>query len=420
MTICDVPAEMAVLGSMLESPRAIDTVTAILDPEDYYQPRHEQIHRVIVECHDAGMPTDTIAIADALRKANVRVEPLYLTELTGAVTVAAAVSHWAGIVRRKADLRRVHATGARMQQLAAEAATEDADRVLDEARRMLDTGGRDADTISTIAADLADMVDGFERGHAAGIDTPWPDLTRVLAGLQPGKVYVVAARPGVGKSLMVQAIASHIAGRFGRPVFWASVEMSRHEVWSRVIAAHANIPLDRLIKSSLDEDHWQRLQRVTPILNALPITLDDAGMQTLTSIRRGARELARKHGPLGLVAVDYLQIVTPRDGRAGRQEQVAEMSRGMKVLARELDVPLVLLSQLNRNPEGRADKRPTLADLRESGAIEADADVVLLLHRPDDESQHGLAAIVAKNRSGPLTTVDLWLRGDVCRIESAA
>ncbi len=417
-TLCDLAAEMAVLGSMLDTPRAIDDVTRVLDPSDYYQPRNEQLHRLIVAEYDAGRPTDPTSILEATRRAELRgVDGVYLVELIGAVTVSAAASHWAGIVRRYADLRRVHEAGVRMQQMATEAATEDADRVLDEARRILDTGARDHGTIGTIADDLPALIDSFEAGVSGGADTPWPDLTSVLAGLQPGSVYVVAARPGVGKSLMAQALAVHVARR-GRPVFWASVEMRRSEVWQRVVAAQTGVPLDALRKARLSEQHWDRVRVAEPILRSLPIVVDDAGTQTLTSIRRGARDTARRSGPLGLLVVDYLQITTPRDPRVARQEQVAEMSRGMKMLARELDVPVVLLSQLNRNPEARADKRPSLGDLRESGAIEADADVVILLHRPDD-AEHALSAIVAKNRSGAQATVDLWLRGDICRIESA-
>ncbi len=415
--IADVPAEMAVLGSMMESGKAIDQVTRILDPRDYYQARHEVIHRAIVDLHDAGQPTDATSVRDALRRAEARIDPVYLTELLAAVTVTTAAGHWAGIVRRYADLRRVHDAGVRMQQMAAEASTDDADQVLDEARHLLDVGARDHGTIATIADDLPALIDGFERGTARGTDTPWPDLTRNLAGLQPGAVYVVAARPGQGKSLMAQALAVH-CGRRGKPVFWASVEMRRSEVCSRVVAAQAGVPLEHLRKAALNEYQWDLIRAAEPILRSLPIVVDDASTQTLTSIRRGAREAARKHGPLGLLVVDYLQITTPRDHRAARQEQVAEMSRGIKVLARELDAPVVLLSQLNRNPEARADKRPSLGDLRESGAIEADADVVLLLHRPDN-AEFALQAIVAKNRSGPLATVDLWMRGDVCRIESA-
>jgi replicative DNA helicase len=228
---------------------------------------------------------------------------------------------------------------------------------------------------------------------------------------------VVGARPGVGKSLLAVNVAANVTERFGRAVYMSSLEMSRKEVTQRILSAHARVDLKRLEDGKLTDSDWKAVSESSMAMESWPLYIDDSTPQTVATIRANVRDLSRKT-TVAVVIVDYLQLLTPRDRRAPREQQVAEMSQGLKALAREQNVCVIAIASLNRGMTGRADKRPLLTDLRESGSIESDADLVVLMHRPDDESPD-LEVIVAKQRNGPLGECRLQLQGHYARLVSA-
>ena len=262
------------------------------------------------------------------------------------------------------------------------------------------------------------MIDIAERGESPALSTGWPDLDRVITGLAPGRLVVVGSRPGVGKSLMGTNLALEFAHQHKHAVLIASIEMPRTEVVQRLVAAHARVNLTSLSTGRVAEDHWQRIRTHYDEIDALPITIEDGAEQTVTSIRAAAREVARERGDLALIVVDYLQLMRASDSRVNRAEQIGEMSRGLKVLARETGACVVAMAQVNREGTRHGDGRPRMTDLRESGSIEADADQVILLHRPSEETPE-VEVIVDKNRWGPKGMATLYIQGHYARLASA-
>lgn len=414
----DDAAEQATLGCALASKTVLREIADIITPADFYSPIHEQIFAAALRLDSQGRSVDPLTVAALMESEKIKgFDRLYLAELVGGVNVASNGAHYAGIVADKATRRRlVEVATAIAQQATSGRDTAD---TTEDARARLDqlTAGYRSDT-STFADVLPTVIDSIERGASAGDPTGWPDLDHLINGWQPGHLYVIAARPGVGKSILGLQAASYMWEAHGKATFFASLEMTRHELVTRQIASHARVPLSALIAGGdrVREDDWARVGLAHSKLQTSKIEISDEGRQTLGTIRSGARRLAHQQ-PLGMVVIDYLQLLTPRDHRLPREQQVAEMSRNAKLLAKELAVPVLLLSQLNRASEARPDRRPALSDLRESGAIEQDANVVLLMYQPDRENDaDNIDLLVAKNRSGPQGDIELFRQGHYARL----
>ncbi|RMH69675.1 MAG: replicative DNA helicase, partial [Actinomyces sp.] len=329
---------------------------------------------------------------------------------------------YARIIHERHTLRRLIEVANRISEIGY-SRPDDVVKAVDEAENMIFqvAQGRDIDTLVDIR-DLLDItLDSIEkrvenRGRVTGTPTGFVDLDDLLSGLQPNALVIVGARPSMGKTAFALGLAAHAAVREGRPVLLFSLEMSHLEITQRLLAAEANVDAKGLRDGDLDESDWTRISKALGRLSDAPIWIDDNPNLTVMEIRAKARRLQSKVGSLGMVVVDYLQLMTGRSSAENRQVEVAEISRGLKILARELECPVVGLSQLSRNLESRQDKRPILADLRESGSIEQDADVVMFIYRdevyhPGDPETEGKAEIiVAKHRSGPTGTIELaWL-----------
>lgn len=385
-----------------------------LDPADFLEPKHETIWRASTE---VGPDLTAIRIhLNAGPEATNDLLDLYARNWV----LPGNAQTLADRIRDNANRRRVRATAIRLLQQAD--SDLDVTSLIEAGRHQL---GAIADTQPTTTATPPDLLPTvfaqLESGTPRGLSLPWPDLNEPLQGLQPGRLYVIGARPGVGKSMLGQNTAEHFAETHKQTVAYFSLEMSANEVMLRMLAHQSGVDSTKLqagAKRILTQD-WEKLAMANTTLLEMPIHIVDAATQTTGDINAHCQRIRQTHG-LGLVVVDYLQLITPRDRAVNREQQVADATRQLKILAKELDVPVLLLSQLRRPEPGQASKRPGLTDLRESGAIEQDADVVIILHQPDpDNEPWALDAHVAKNRSGQLGMAQLLLAGHVASIRSS-
>lgn len=421
----DVDAERAVLGALMWDARLVDDMADTLTGDDFWQPAHEAVWHTIVDLHRDGHTPDPITVAAELERRqqlDLAGGRLALAEMTEAAIPANAPDH-ALVVQERAVQRRTMQAAARIRDLASRGGNPQA--LVDASRAALDALDPSIPArTASIAEVLPAVVDGIGDETVAGLPTPWPDLNDAIGGLQAGRVYTIGARPGVGKSLVGQALAVHWSATHRRRVLLATCEMPAREVTLRMLSADSQVFHGKLVSGALTQVDEQAVARSVLRMRDSHQLLEvcDEPTQSVASIRQQARALA-KRGQLGLVVVDYLQLLEPPpSGRRdrNREQEVAQVARGFKRLAMELDVPVVLMSQLNRQMGVRADKRPTLFDLRESGAIEQDSDVVLLLHEPDpDGAPNELELIVAKQRGGSLTSIRLLRRGWVSSIGSS-
>ena len=411
----DVAAEQSVLGAMLLSRNAVDPAMDVLQARDFYRPSHEQIFDVVVDLHGRGEPADAITVAAELQRrgdlARVGGAP-YLHTLVAGVPTAASVNYYAAIVREKAVLRRLVEVGTRIQQIGYDQTGEVADLVDQAQAAVLDVdGAKGADDYRSMADLMPQAIQEIEDiasrdGEMAGVESGFPELDAYTTGFRPGQMVVVAARPGVGKSTIGLDFvrAASIKGDTPSAIF--SLEMTAAEIAMRLLSAEAKVSISHMRGGSVNKFDWDAISRTMPRVMSAPIVIDDSPNMTMPEIRSKARRIQKEHG-LGLVVIDYLQLMTSGKRVENRQVEVSEFSRQMKLLAKELEVPIIAISQLNRGSEQRTDKTPQLSDLRESGSIEQDADMVMLLHRPDmqgggESDRPGEADIIlAKNRSGP-------------------
>lgn len=414
----DLDAEQSVLGGMLLSKDAIGEVTELLTPHAFYKPAHETIYRAIIDLYAKGEPADPITVSNQLTKTGELDKvggATYVHHLVNAVPTAANAEYYAEIVHEYAVLRGLVGAGTRIVQLGY-GGRDDLEAVKDAASAELTAALADRDTsqAAAIGDDYDTYLDELENRRNAdqvtGIPTGFADLDMLTHGLHPGQVIIVAARPAVGKSTLALDFARSAAIRHGRPSAFFSLEMSRREIQDRTLSAEARIGLHHIRSGQLTDDDWTKAARVIERVTAAPLYIDDTASSTVTQIKARCRRLQQRHG-LDLVVVDYLQLLTSGLRRIeNRQLEVSDMSRSLKLLAKELQVPVVVLSQLNRGPEHRTDKKPILADLRESGSLEQDADMVILLHREDAYDKESprsgeVDLIIAKHRNGPTATI---------------
>lgn len=411
-------AEQAVLGTMLMSKQALESGVSSLASRHFYQPRHSEIFEAIVRLEAERTPVDAISVAEDMQRAGTLHKsggPLYLHELISLVSVTADVDHYIEIIRDNWDRRMLSDIGMQIRDMAD--SPKPSDELIEDARSLLDHPREGLSKAISMQDLMGEVIESIENGQIAGLNTPWPDLNAYIQGLQPGRVYVVAARPAVGKSLIGQALSIWFSEHHHTGVYFASLEMTRNELGRRVLAARTGISQQKIATNSLTDDEWGLISKAFAWTGRLRIDINEEPAQSVNAIRARARDLIRAGG-LGLIVIDYLQLVEPFDRRAPRELQVSEISRALKRMAKELNVPIVALAQLNRSGSYRQDPTPVMTDIRESGAIEADADVIILLHRPDNDWR--LQLIIEKNRGGATGVVELVLNGEVARIDAKA
>jgi replicative DNA helicase len=426
-------AEESVLGSMLISKDAIAEVVEVLVADDFYRPAHRTVFAAIVGLFGRGEAVDAVTVMEDLRRAGTLEDiggALFIHSLAESVPTAANAGYYARIVKDAGTLRRLIDAGTRIVQLGFRT-PQDTESAVDEAEQIIYqvAQGRVTDDYRSLSDVLKDTLDAIERLHndqreVTGVPTGFPELDRLTSGLQPANLVIVAARPAIGKSTMGLDIARHASVRVGIPAVIFSLEMSRTELVQRLMCAECTVDMQRLRTGRMEESDWMRLTRSLGKLADAPLFIDDSANTTLMEIRAKCRRLKQRHG-LGLVVVDYLQLMQPGRKYENRQQEVSEMSRGLKLLAKELAVPVIAISQLSRQPEARSDRRPMLSDLRESGSLEQDADMVVFIYRDevyDQESPRKGEAdfIVAKHRNGPTDTVTVTFQGQYSRFAPMA
>jgi replicative DNA helicase len=426
----DLAAEQVTLGAMMESAGTIAEVAQIIKPADHFRPAHQMVHEVILTLWEAGKPTGAVAVADELDKRGelrrVGGAP-YLHTLIAAVPVAVSAGYYARIVADEAIKRRLVEAGQRIMQWGYEGDGE-APSLAERARAEIEAvmeplAGDGAQRAGDLFVQALDALDP-EAPQPERVPAPYADLTALTTGFGPGEMIVIAARPAIGKSTAGLDIARHAAIRHGVPSVLFSLEMSRREIMLRMISAEARVPLHAMRDRRLADGDWARIAAVQEKIDAAPLFIDDTGGASLGWFRAQLQALRRTAVP-GLMVVDYLQLMTGSGRVENRQVEVAGFSRGLKLLAKEFDLPVIAISQLNRGPEQRTDKRPLMSDLRESGGIENDADVVILLNREDayepDSPRAGEADfIVAKHRNGPTAVVTVAFQGHYSRFVDMA
>jgi replicative DNA helicase len=426
----DLLAEQSVLGGMLLSKDATADVTGILHGSDFYVPKHEVIYEAILTLYAQGEPTDVITITDQLTKTSDLqraggVE--YLHTLTSIVPTAANASFYAEIVGEKALLRRLVEAGTRITQMGYAGEGEAVDLVNNaQAEIYAVTGADKAEDYVPLSSAVAAAVHEIEKaqmsdGGMMGVPTGFQELDEKTNGFAPGQMIIVAARPAMGKSTLALDVARSAAVHNEATTVFFSLEMGRAEIAMRLISAEAEIPLQVLRKGQLDSRDFQKLAATQARINDAPLFIDDSPNLTLVEIRAKCRRLKQRHN-LKMVVIDYLQLLSSGKKVESRQQEVSEFSRALKLLSKELEVPVVALSQLNRASEQRSDKMPAISDLRESGSLEQDADMVILLHRESTHERDNPRAgeadlILAKQRNGPTGTVTVAFQGHYSRFK---
>lgn len=426
-------AERYVLGGMLIDGEAVDRVREFTEPKDFYLEPHRTIFTSIIELSRRGTPADLLTVSDFLRAQNLLDAvggSKYLGSLVDLVPSAANITHYAKIVREKAILRGVIQAGTAM--------IEEAFQGVDEISEILDKAERNVYEVahrglSGTVAPIRDMVrDAFKKiqerfeskSAITGVPSGFHGLDRILSGLQPSDLVILAARPSVGKTAFALNMASHLAIHEKVPTAVFSLEMSKEQLVQRMLCMESRVDGGRLRGGFLKDDDWPRLTHAASVLSDAPIFIDDTPGLSSFEMRAKCRRLAKTHG-LGAIFVDYLQLMRVKGKVESREREIAEISMALKGLAKELHVPVIALSQLNRSLEARQDKRPVLSDLRESGAIEQDADIIMFLYRdevyhPDTETPGIAEIIISKHRNGPTGLVKLAFLREFTRFENLA
>ncbi len=426
----DLLAEQCTLGGMLLSQEAVAEVFEHVKGQDFYAPKHEIIFEAILQLYSKGEPTDVITVTDQLTKNGDLVKAGgadYLHTLTSIVPTAANAAFYAEIVQEKATLRRLVEVGTKIAQMGYTGegdVTELVNQAQSDVYGVSKAGvGEDyVPLFDSIEEAISEMEKAQKRGgEMVGVPTGFSELDEMTHGLHPGQLVILAARPAVGKSTLALDIARHAAIKHNKPVIFFSLEMGRAEIAMRMLSAESRIYLQNMRKGTLSDNDWSRIASVRGEINSAPLYIDDSPNMTLVEIRAKCRRLADRVG-LQMIVIDYIQLMTSGKKVESRQQEVSEFSRALKLLAKELEVPVIAISQLNRNSEKSENKKPELSHLRESGSLEQDADVVVLLHREDiADKEHARAGeadlIVAKQRNGPTGTVVVNFLGQFSKFE---
>ncbi len=416
-------AEQSVLGSMLLDKEAVAAASEVLQGEDFYSDAHKEIYEAILDTYDQGKPVDLVTLAEALRQRG-SLEAVgggtYISDLSMSVPSTANVRYYVRIIEEKSILRKLINASNEIIKESYEA-SEDMDIIIDHAEKKIfdisqKKNKQSFESIKTILLETYSKIEEMSKnkGKITGVPTGFRDFDMRTSGLNPSDFVLIAARPSMGKTSFAMNIAQNAAVRYKVPVAIFSLEMAKDQLAQRMLSSEANVELQKVRTGDLTEEDWVKLVNAATPLSQAPIFIDDTPGVTAMEVRSKARRLKMEHN-IGMVVIDYLQLMSGRGKTESRQQEVSEISRSLKALARELQVPVVALSQLSRGPEARQDHRPMLSDLRESGAIEQDADLVVFLYRdeyynPDTEKQNIAEAIIAKQRNGPTGTVELvWL-----------
>jgi len=419
----NIDAEQSVLGALLIDNTAISKVTKHIRPEDFYMESHRVIYNTILELEENGKAADLVTVTDSLRKKGE-------LEKVGGASYVATLANIAPTVEEKALLRNLITLATRIAGMGYEGG-EDAERLMEEAEKMLlELGSRRTATVfSEIKDILKDTFKHLEylyrhKGQITGVPTGFTDLDRLCQGLQPGDLVIVAGRPSMGKTSFGLCIAHQAAASTGKPVAVFSLEMSKEQLVQRMLCAGAMVDQHKLRSGYISEGDWLKLTSQAREMAKLPIYIDDSGVLTARQIRAKSRQIHMEKG-LSLIVIDYLQLVQGNRRVENRQQEIAEISRSLKSLAKELNVPVLALAQLSRSVEQRQDKRPIMSDLRESGSLEQDADVVMFIYRdeyynPDSEKTGIAEIIVAKQRNGPTGIVELAFLKEFTRFMNLA
>lgn len=412
-------AEESVIGALFLDKDAIIAVAEFLSPEDFYDLRHKEIYECVLTLYEERVPVDVLTVAEKLkkRKSLKKIGGVsFLTELASRVPTAAHVEHYGKIVKDVSTKRSVMTAASKLLDISTDEALS-AGELLDKAEAEVFSLTQKHLSKSFIAvrdalAESFDRLDELHKqaGGLRGIPTGFSDLDDTLAGMQKSNLLILAARPGVGKTSLALNIAQNLAVKYKKPVGFFSLEMSREELVDRLLVYQADIDAWRLKTGKLDEDDFTKLSNAMGELAEAPIYIDDTPGLSILEMRTKARRLQVEVG-IDLLIVDYLQLARSRQ-LENRVQEVSEISQGLKNLARELKIPILAVSQLSRAVEQRGTKRPQLSDLRESGSIEQDADVVMFLWREDDENLENFTLDIAKHRNGPLKSIKLFFKGD--------
>ncbi|WP_420639610.1 replicative DNA helicase [Candidatus Poriferisocius sp.] len=411
----DLDAEEALLGAMLLSRDAIADAVNKIRPEHFYRPAHGHVYEAVCALYAAGEPADAVTVSAELNRRGVADKMggnATLVRLQTGTPASANAAKYADIVYEAATLRKLIEVGGEIAELGYDGG-DDVVKTVDTAEAMVYRLA--ADRMGETTARLSELLPAnleriemlYDQGQVVtGTPTGYTDLDEITGGLQPNTLVVIGARPSVGKTSFALGMASHAAIRADKPVLIFSLEMSQLEISQRILCSEARVDATRVRTGKLNDGDWTSLSSAIGRLAEAPIWVDDNPAVTIMEIRGKARRLRSQTGELGMVIVDYLQLMTGRNTAENRQVEVSEISRGLKILARELECPVVALSQLSRNLEQRQDKRPILADLRESGSIEQDADIVMFLYRdelynPETQEKDSAEVAVAKHRTGP-------------------
>jgi replicative DNA helicase len=432
-------AEQSVLGGLLLDNEAADRVGDVIAAADFYSDSHRHIYRHIIELVGEGKPADVVTVAEALDSAQ-RLDYVgglgYLGALVENVPTAANIRHYASIVRERSILRQLAATAGEIAELAYHPLGRSAKEILDEAEakvlHIAEQGARGSQVVEEIGKLLAGVVERIEMLYnrddpsaVTGVPTGFADLDEKTSGLQPGDLVVVAGRPSMGKTAFALNVGEHVALATRQPVAIFSMEMGATQLALRLIGSVGRLDQHQLRTGRLAADDWERLTGALGRLHEAPILIDETPALNAIEVRSRARRLLKQYGKLGLVIVDYLQLMQASTSGENRATEISEISRSLKALAKELKVPVMALSQLNRSLEQRPNKRPVMSDLRESGAIEQDADVILFIYRDEvynaESPDRGTAEIIiGKQRNGPIGTVRLTFLGEYTRFENFA
>ena len=434
-----IEAEQSLIGGLLLDNAAWDRIADIVDQSDFYRDDHRRIFAHIRKLVEMAKPADVVTVFESIEKSNEVDQTggmAYLGEIANATPSAANIRRYAEIVHERAVLRKLVTVGDDIAANALNPAGRDAKQLLDEAEQKVfeiaEAGARSGQGFEAITPLLGQVVDRiqqlYERDNASditGVPTGFYKLDEMTSGLQPGDMIVVAGRPSMGKTAFALNIAEHVGVELRLPVAIFSLEMSGPQIAMRMLSSIGRLDQTKTRTGRLSDDDWDKMTVALGKLHDAPIHIDETGAINATDLRARARRLHRQCGKLGLIVIDYLQLMTSRKENENRATEISEISRSIKALAKELQVPVIALSQLSRKVEERNDKRPLMSDLRESGAIEQDADIILMMYREEyykpDTTDKGIAeVIVGKHRNGPTGTVKLTFLGEYTKFENFA